>query len=66
METNHTPIDTTFLGNILEMLTTELEAALDVVVRHDAEKRMMEVLDHCFKATVLAKTGRMMVERAGG
>ena len=47
METNHTPIDTTFLGNILDMLTTELEAALDVVVRHDAEKRMMEVLDHC-------------------
>lgn len=66
METNQTPLDTSFLGNILEMLTTELEAALDVVVRHDAEKRMMEVLDHCFKATVLAKTGQMMVERAGG
>ena len=66
METNHTPLDTGFLGNILEMLATELEAALDVVTRHDAETRMLEILDHCFKASVLAKTGHMMVERASG
>jgi hypothetical protein len=64
MENSTAPLHTDTLASIFELLTQELECALDAVSSLDAPKRMTEILQHCIKAAVLAKTGEIIVARS--